>query len=452
VVNEGSRLIRLEASAPPGLPPLPWRGPLASGANGLRDLDIYDLVGAPEGEPPLGLAALAREDEVGLLAIPDLAMRPEPPPPVKRKPPAPSDPCALGAPWQRYALAGRVVDGEAHLPLPGVKVSDGLREAVTDALGRFALADLPPGSLDLLLTLPGYAELACRATVKEPSPQDLGDLALAPIDLPPALDEADIAYGQQAMIAQCEALRDRFALLDPPLTAQGEHLDPSGILAWRARFDTPFAALYYPWLRARDPLAPAAPQGRLVPPSGHVAGAYAATDLAAGVHRPAANRALAFADDVAVPVDDALHGLLNPQGVNAIRALPGRGIRILGARTLSSEPAWRYVNVRRLMSMLEEALRDGLQWAVFEPNDDQLRLGVRLGISALLDRLWREGAFLGDSPEAVYRVRCDAATTPPEAQANGRLIAEIGVAPTVPYEFVVLRLGLTADELRISEV
>ena len=454
VVNNDSQLIRLkQARGSFVLPQLPWRGQLGGGANGLRTLDVYDLVGTPEGGE-FGLAALAKIDEVSILAIPDLTIHPEPPPLVQRRPQRRIEPCALGTPIERFALTGRVVDAETDLPLTGAEVSDGLQQAITDLDGRFTLTGLLPGTVDLLISLKRYEQRPYLVTLRAggPAVQDQGDVALTPIDLPPILDRVDIAYGQQAMIAQCETLRDRFALLDPPLTPQGDNLDTSGIVGWRARFDTAFAALYYPWLRVRDPLAPGAAQGRLVPPSGHLAGIYAATDLSVGVFRPPANRALAFVDDVAAIVDDALQGAMNPRGINVIRAFPGRGVRVYGARTMSSQSAWRYVNVRRLMSMLAVALQDGLQWAVFEPNDDQLRMGLRLSITGLLDGLWRQGAFLGDQPDAAYHVRCDETTTPPEAQANGQVIAEVGVAPTVPYEFIVLRLGLTSDELQISEV
>ena len=453
-VNGGSRLIRLNpASDSHGLPELPWRGQLGGGANGLRKLSIYDYVGTPQGAL-FGLAALAKIDEVGILAIPDLTIHPRQPALLQRRPRRRIDECALGTPVERFDLTGRVVDSETGLPLTGAKVSDGLQDAKTDLGGRFTLTNLLPGNVDLVISAEDYMELTSRVTLRATGPtiQDQGDIRLAPIDLPPILKHVDIAYGQQVMIAQCETLRDRFALIDPPLTSLGDVLDTSDILAWRARFDTHFAALYYPWLIVRDPLTPGAVQGRLAPPSGHVAGIYAATDLSAGVFRPPANQTLAFVDDVAASVDDALQGLLNPRGINVIRPFPGRGIRVYGARTMSSDSAWRYVNVRRLMSMLEESLHDSLQWAVFEPNDDQLRLGLRLSITGLLDGLWRRGAFLGDKPEAAYQVRCDAITTPPEVQAKGQVIAEVSVAPTVPYEFIVLRLGLTADELRISEV
>ena len=192
-----------------------------------------------------------------------------------------------------------------------------------------------------------------------------------------------------------------------------------------------------------------------MPPDGHVAGVYAATDLAEGVFRPPANRALGWVDDLADEVGDAEHGLLNDLGVNAIRAFPGRGIRVFGARTVAAPGdggPLRFVNVRRLLVHLEEVIGDGLQWAVFEPADEQLRAGVRLWLTGVLDGLWRRGALVGDTAADAYQVRCDQTTTLPDDQAQGRLVAEVAVAPTVPSEFVVLRVGITLNELQVSEV
>ena len=159
-----------------------------------------------------------------------------------------------------------------------------------------------------------------------------------------------------------------------------------------------------------------------------------------------------FVEDVGSSMNDALQGVLNPIGINVIRSFPGRGIRVFGARTLSSNVAWQFVNVRRFMNFLEEAINDGLQWAVFEPNNEQLWFGIRLFLTTFLDNLWRQGALVGDTAEAAYQIRCDAITTPSEVQAVGQVIAEVSVAPTIPYEFIVFRLGLTIDELKISEV
>lgn len=282
--------------------------------------------------------------------------------------------------------------------------------------------------------------------------QQRPNVLLIPIEQPSPLREADIFYAQSAMVQQCERLRDRVAILDPPWPSADEPEDINRLQAWRAQFETAFAALYYPWLVIRDPLQLTATPGKLVPASGHIAGIYAATDLAEGVFRPPANKILRFVEDVGSSVDDALQGVLNPKGINVIRAFPGRGIRVYGARTLSNKKDWRFVNVRRLMNFLEEAIYDGLHWAVFEPNNEQLWFGIRVFLTSLLDNLWQEGALVGDTAEAAYQVRCDAVTTPPGVQSAGQVIAEISVAPTIPYEFIVFRLGVTTDELKISEV
>jgi phage tail sheath protein FI len=348
--------------------------------------------------------------------------------------------------------------------LPGLKalagveiqLDDGLTEhepQKTDKGGHFEFPNLLPGQVELLVTLGGYKVRIVRISVKPGiGIQELADIVLTPIEQPSALSEADIFYAQAAMIQQCELLRDRVAILDPPWPSVNEPEDINRLQAWRSRFETAFAALYYPWLVIRDPLQPTVTPGKLMPASGHIAGIYAATDLAEGVFRPPANKMLRFVEDVGTKVDDALQGVLNPKGINVIRAFPGRGIRVFGARTLSSNTAWRFVNVRRLMNFLEEAIDDGLQWAVFEPNNEQLWFGIRLFLTTFLDNLWRQGALVGDTTEAAYQVRCDAVTTTPDAQAAGQVIAEVSVAPTIPYEFIVFRLGLTMDELKISEV
>lgn len=452
VVNAESRLIRLERddSSADSLPFLPWRGLLMGGIDGLSTLTVFDYVGTPQGDV-FGLASLEAVDEVNILAIPDLTVRPVKPKPLSRRARQQIDPCALDTPMTRTTLTGRVLNAETLNPVSGLEVSDGLIEVATDDSGVFMLADRLPGEIELSFNRDGYAEKLLPVTVEETITgiQALGDILLAPLDLPPALPQDDLYYGQLQLVAQCEKLRDRFALIDLPLKDNGDLPDPDAALMWRARFDTAFAAMYYPWLLARDPAN--ADTLRAVPPSGYVAGVYAATDLVDGVFRPPANRALSFVDDVGLKVDDALQGVLNPRGINAIRAFSGRGIRVYGARTMSSETAWRFVNVRRLISMLEVTLKRNLQWAVFEPNGAALQLGLRMAITSLLDGLWRRGAFAGKTPEEAYSVRCDNTTTPPDAVQNGQIIAEVQVAPVVPYEFVVLRLGVTLDELQISE-
>jgi hypothetical protein len=174
-------------------------------------------------------------------------------------------------------------------------------------------------------------------------------------DLPPRFSSDDIFRVQQALIDHCTTAHDRFALLDPPFdTVTDARLGLGPLRGWRRRFDADCAALYAPWLLVPDPLMLDATGMRAIPPSGHVGGFAAQTDLRYGVHRAPANGALNWVQTTTLGIDDAQHGVLNPEHVNAIRAFAGRGLRIFGARTLSSDPDWRFVNVRRLMLMLEK--------------------------------------------------------------------------------------------------
>jgi hypothetical protein len=272
-------------------------------------------------------------------------------------------------------------------------------------------------------------------------------------DLPPIFTEQEIFQVQSALVYQCEKLRDRIALLDPPYkAARDDRLGAGAVRAWRSRFDSKYAAFYYPWLRVVDPLRPSFALTRDIPPSGHVAGQYARTDNEIGVHKAPANAPLIWAQDVTVLINDALHGVLNPSGINAIRPLPGRGIRIFGARTISSDSDWRFVNVRRLMMMIEKAIDVSIQWAVFEPNNGLTRAKLRLALTSFLLTLWQKGALMGVAADEAFFVKCDESNNPSAERDNGKLLAEIGVAPSQPFEFVILRVGRTNNEFEINEV
>jgi Bacteriophage tail sheath protein len=271
-------------------------------------------------------------------------------------------------------------------------------------------------------------------------------------DLPPRFNGEQIFAVQQALIEHCVALRDRFALLDPPFAAVGEaRLGIGPLRAWRRRFDSDFAALYAPWLVAPDPLRLDVSGLRAVPPSGHVAGFIAQTDTRFGVHRAPANGPLSWVQATTLSIDDALHGVLNPEHVNAIRAFAGRGLRIFGARTLSSDPDWRFVNVRRLLLMLEKAIRIGSQWATFEPNDRMTRAKLHLALTSLLLEVWRRGALAGKTPQEAFYVNCGETQNPADTRARGMLVAEVGVAPAKPFEFLVIRVGVSDSTLEIEE-
>lgn len=253
---------------------------------------------------------------------------------------------------------------------------------------------------------------------------------------------------QQAIVEHCERMKDRIALLDPPnFTA----MQRAEIESWRRRFDSSYAALYYPWVVVIDPAARGASLIRAIPPSGHVLGIYARSDAHTGVHKAPANEALEWAQDLSLEVSPEWQAMLNPIGINALRPFAGRGLRVYGARTVSSDPSWRYVNVRRLLIMIERAIGKSLQWAVFEPNDAHLRDRIAIAIAGFLDSLWRRGALAGATAEESYYVLCGDSNNPPAEQAEGRLLAEVGVAPAIPAEFVVLRIGRVEDVLEVVE-
>ncbi|MBD0706907.1 MULTISPECIES: phage tail sheath subtilisin-like domain-containing protein [unclassified Streptomyces] len=250
------------------------------------------------------------------------------------------------------------------------------------------------------------------------------------------IDLEQVKAVQLGLIAHCELMGDRMAILDPP-----PGLNARDIRKWRqevAGYDSRYAALYYPWLKSFDP---ASGQTRAVPPSGHMAGVWARNDSERGVHKAPANEIVRGAVDLELQITRGEQDLLNPIGVNCIRAFPGRGIRVWGARTLASDPAWRYLNVRRYFNYLEESILVGTQWVVFEPNDQSLWARIRRNISAFLVNEWRQGALFGQRAEDAFYVKCDAETNPPESVDLGRVVCEIGIAPVKPAEFVVFRLA-----------
>jgi uncharacterized protein len=251
-----------------------------------------------------------------------------------------------------------------------------------------------------------------------------------------SISEEEVKAVQIALIGHCELMGDRVAIIDPL-----PNLNAQQIRAWRqtgAGYDSHYAAMYYPWIRVFDP---AAGKSIAVPPSGHMAGVWARNDAERGVHKAPANEVVRGAVDLELQITKGEQDLLNPIGVNCIRAFPGRGIRVWGARTLSSDPAWRYLNVRRYFNYLEESILTGTQWVVFEPNDQALWARVRRNISAFLTNEWRGGALFGARADDSFFVKCDEETNPPESVDVGRVICEIGIAPVKPAEFVVFRLA-----------
>ena len=250
---------------------------------------------------------------------------------------------------------------------------------------------------------------------------------------------------QQAVIDHCELLRYRFAVLD---TTPEPNDTISDAQSQRGQFDTEYAALYYPWLSIPDPFPTnlADIHDYAIPPAGHVLGVYARTDIDRGVHKAPANEVVNGITGLRRRLNKSEQDILNPYpvNVNVIRDFRdnNRGIRVYGARVITSDPDWKYVNVRRLMIFIEASLDRGLQWVVFEPNADPLWARVRRVIANFLTTVWRGGGLEGTKPEEAFFVKCDRTTMTQTDIDNGRLIVVIGVAPVKPAEFVIVRIGL----------
>ncbi len=262
-------------------------------------------------------------------------------------------------------------------------------------------------------------------------------------------EEADgiVKSVQEEILTFCKRAHYPFAILDAP---PGK--DVQGIAEWRMAMpggDTMHGALYYPWIKVADPFD--AKRQVLIPPSGHVAGIYARSDNQRGVHKAPANEIVSGAIDLQLNVTKNEQELLNPIGVNCIRAFPGRGIRIWGARTLAmTDPSWRYINVRRLFSYVEASVERSTQWVVFEPNDHMLWAKVRRDVSAFLRTVWLSGALFGLTPEEAFYVKCDEETNLPELRDLGQMVCEIGMAPVKPAEFVIFRFSQWTSEADLA--
>jgi uncharacterized protein len=263
----------------------------------------------------------------------------------------------------------------------------------------------------------------------------------------------NLAYIYDAVTAYCEARRDCVAIFEGPARLEDEVMN---VLLGRSgeaggwRMPPPsaggFTTFYAPWIRVVDP----AGATTLVPPSGHIAGAWARNDAERGVHKAPAGLPLTGALDVGRHFTTAEQESLNPRGVNLIRVFPGRGVLLWGARTLSPDPEWRYVNVRRFMTMVMRSIASQTSWVVFEPNNEPLWGRLRATIENFLIGLWREGAFPGVRPEEAFFVRCDRSTMTQIDIDSGRLMVLLGLAVVRPAEFTLLRLTFADGVWKLS--
>lgn len=314
--------------------------------------------------------------------------------------------------------------------------------------GRLAEFDLEGGNDG---TRPGAAEIAggidpasgeVRGLVRFEAIDEIALVAAPGITWrhgePRVAAEAEAAMAQ--LVAHAERLRYRVALLD-----SGEGQAVAEVRALRARFDSSFAALYYPWVSVADPVS-GAPIN--LPPSGFIAGICARVDIERGVWKPPANEVLRSAIGFERDISAAQQEQLNPEGINCLRQFAGRGLRVWGARTLSRDPEWKYLNVRRYIAWLEHSIEAGTQWAVFEPNAEPLWSQVRRAVEDFLFNEWQRSALLGETPAKAYFVRCDRSTMTQADLDNGRLVCLIGVAMIAPAEFMIVRIGQwTADRV-----
>jgi len=260
------------------------------------------------------------------------------------------------------------------------------------------------------------------------------------------INDEGVRSVQTALMDHCANMHDRVAIIDCP-----PDLSPQQIRDWRmnvAGYDSKYAALYYPWIQVSNPITG---DSMLVPPSGHMAGLWARNDTERGVHKAPANEVVRGAIGLGFQVSKIEQELLNPVGINCIRAFPGRGIRVWGARTLSSDPAWRYLNVRRLFNFIEKSIENGTQWVVFEPNDMDLWERVKRDVGSFLTRVWMDGALFGLTPAEAFYVKCDEELNPPAVRDVGQLIVEVGLSPVKPAEFVIFRLSQFSGGAGVNE-
>ena len=268
--------------------------------------------------------------------------------------------------------------------------------------------------------------------------EDIEDISIVAAPGLAGLDSTGAQAGILHLQSHVERMRYRVAIVDSRKAQSiGE------VRQFRAGFDSKHMAFYYPWVKILDPITR---KEIVLPPSGFVAGIYARNDIERAVWKAPANEVVNGAIGFELMLNKAQQEVLNPEGINCFRYFEGRGMRLWGARTMSSDPEWKYVNVRRYFAYLEHSIDKGTQWAVFEPNGERLWANVRRTIEDFLFNEWQMGALLGDKPEKAYFVRCDRSTMTQNDLDNGRLVCLIGVAPLKPAEFVIFRIGQwTAD-------
>jgi phage tail sheath protein FI len=329
---------------------------------------------------------------------------------------------------------GKRINGISAL----IKIEGSVRPPNTDAEKFF---DLLAGGLDS-----SASPLTCEPTrddfLGDPDAQpgqrrglsafkEIGEISIVYVPDLHLLDKANASQLINDIVTHCETLKYRFAVLEA-------FQNTTDLPNLRPPKDSEYAAFYYPWIKIFDPVTK---RPKLVPPGGHIVGIYARNDQDRGVHRAPANEVVRGAKDLEFKITEGEQYTLNPRGVNVIRTFPAKGILVWGGRTTSSDPDWKYINVRRLLLFLEKSIEEGTQWVVFELNNEKLWERVRETISEFLIRVWKDGVLAGTKREEAFFVKCDRTTMTQDDIDNGRLICIIGVAPVKPAEFVIFRIG-----------
>ncbi|HEX5734713.1 MAG TPA: phage tail sheath subtilisin-like domain-containing protein [Blastocatellia bacterium] len=304
------------------------------------------------------------------------------------------------------AVAGFFLNGGVRCYVARADISEGREAALKKALESLA----PLNDLDLIA-------VPDAMTIRLPNDN---------------LDIEAVIRVQMDVLNHCRAHGGRMAILDALPGADEDSVIRQRKSITRGAAEPMAAALYYPWLKIG--------KQQLVPPCGHIAGIFARSDARAGVFKAPANEEILGALDLETSIDNSKQDKLNPEGINCLRAFPGRGIRVWGARTISRDSNWRYINVRRLFLMLDRWIDMNMTWANFEPNTPRLWVRIRRELGAYINGLWKAGALVGQTAEQAYYVKCDAETNPPDVREAGQTVTEVGLAPSMPAEFVVVRI------------
>lgn len=410
--------------------------PLILGKDGLSEVDSSHYLAA--------INLLSYVTEIAIVSSPDLVLGTDIVTPTSNLlPPKPLDCSELSAP-KLGQVFGRITDGEHALANVSIADAQSGKLVKSDIKGEFLITEL-----DISLRTLRFEKLGFNNEERQVFSSlllEAAEFTMEPLALPRSLSEMEILSVQRALLNPFQLGRYRVVLLDPP-----KHLlKIEQIRNWRAKIgDSDIGVLLYPWISAPHPIANA--QSVELPPSGHIAGVIARMDLAQGPHRAAANIKLRYAKGVTQNLNDIHLSIFNPEGISAIRSLSGQGLRLFSVRTLSSDPQWRYLPVRRLILALSKTLETALQWVVFESNTTVLRQAVTLTVQTLLNRLWRIGALAGGTANAAYRVKCDEDNNPQSSRDQGKFLVEIAVAPSVPFEFIRIRIGRTLDALEVTD-